>query len=154
MQTVQLTQEGFENIQKELNELVNVKKPEAVERLQKARAMGDLRENSEYSAAKEELAFVDGRIQELQMLINNSTIISTSAKANGIQIGCTVIVEKEGKSEEYSIVGEFEANPMERKLSSTSPIGSALINKKVGETVEVEVPAGKLIYKIVEIKQS
>jgi transcription elongation factor GreA len=154
MKTVQLTQEGFDNIQKELNELITVKRHEAVERLQKARAMGDLRENSEYSAAKEDLSFIEGRVQELEMLIENAEIMTASTSGNGIQIGCSVIIEKDGKNEEYAIVGEFEANPIERKLSTTSPIGKALQGKKVGETVTVEVPAGKLIYKIVEIKKS
>lgn len=154
MKTVQLTQEGFDNIQKELNELITIKRNEAVERLQKARAMGDLRENSEYTAAKEDLSFIEGRIQELEMLIENAEIMTAATSGNGIQIGCSVIIEKDGKHEEYAIVGEFEANPIERKLSTTSPIGKALQGKKVGETVTVEVPAGKLIYKIVEIKKS
>lgn len=153
MKNIQVTQEGFDNMQKELDELINIKKPETVERLQKARAMGDLRENSEYSASKEELAFIEGRILELEVLIQKAEIVSAATSGNGIQIGCSVIVEKDGNNEEFAIVGEFEANPMERKLSSTSPIGSALLGKKIGETVEVEVPAGKLIYKIVEVKR-
>lgn len=153
MNKVQLTQEGFENLKRELEELISEKRPTAVKRLEAARLMGDLSENSEYTAAKEELSFMEGRIQELEILIDNAEVVSASS-GTGIQIGCSVIVEKNGSNEEYAIVGEFEANPMERKLSSTSPIGSALIGKKIGETVEVEVPAGKLIYKIVEIKKA
>lgn len=149
---IQLTQDGFAKIQQELKELIESGRENAVNRLQKARAMGDLRENSEYTAAKEDLAFIEGRIRELEMLLENAEVVVPSTKNSGIQIGCSVIVEKEGKEEEYAIVGEFEANPLERKLSTTSPIGKALVGKKVGEIITVEVPAGKLIYKIVEIR--
>ncbi len=151
MKPIQFTKEGFENIQKELSELQTVKKLDAVERLQKARAMGDLRENSEYAAAKEELSFIEGRILEIETIIKNAVVAENSSDEGVIEIGCKVIVEKEGQNEEYTLVGEFEANPMERKLSSTSPIGKALFQKKIGDTVKVEVPAGTLVYKIVKV---
>lgn len=148
----QLTKQGFENLKKELEELKTVKRPKAVERLSKARAMGDLSENSEYSAAKEELAFVEGRIQEIEEIIKNVEVIDFKNDANSIQLGSTIEVEINGQKDVFQIVGEFEADPLNKKLSYTSPIGQALIGKKKGEIVEVEVPAGKMKYKIIEIK--
>ena len=149
---IQFTQEGFDNLKLEHEDLIGPRRAKAVDRLAKARAMGDLSENSEYSAAKEEIAFVEGRIQEIEELIDKAEII-TASPAKGITIGTVVIVEKNGKEETFSIVGEFEANPLNNKLSSTSPIGKALIGKKEGDTVNVEVPAGILKYKILKIKK-
>lgn len=151
MKKVQLTKEGYNNLEKELKELIKIKKPKAVERLQKARSMGDLSENSEYSAAKEELAFVEGRIQEIEEILRQAEIIENQQKGI-VDIGVKVIVEIDGKKEEFHIVGEFEADPNAKKLSHNSPIGKALIGKKIGDWVEVEIPAGKIKYKIVGIK--
>ncbi len=151
MKKVQLTKEGYDNLQKELRELIEVKKPYAVERLQKARAMGDLSENSEYSAAREELAFVEGRIQEIEEILKTAQIIENQKKGI-VDIGVKVMVEINGRKEEFHIVGEFEADPNAKKLSHNSPIGKALLGKKVGDWVEVEIPAGKIKYKIVDIR--
>ncbi len=147
-----LTEEGYNKLQEELRQLQEIKRPRAVERLQKAREMGDLTENSEYAAAKEELSFVDGRIQETENILKKGQVIKRAANKQIIEIGDKVKVQADGKKEVFTIVGEGEANPTERKLSHTSPIGKALIGKKVGETVEAEVPAGKAVYKILEIK--
>ena len=147
-----LTEEGYNKLQEELRQLQEIKRPRAVERLQKAREMGDLTENSEYAAAKEELSFVDGRIQETENILKKGQVIKRAANKQIIEIGDKVKVQADGKKEVFTIVGEGEANPTERKLSHTSPIGKALIGKKVGETVEVKVPAGKVVYKILEIK--
>ncbi len=152
MKKIQLTKEGFEKLQNELQELRDKKRPAAVERLQKARAMGDLSENSEYTAAKEDLALVEERIQELESILKDVEVTENHAQHDGIEIGDTVVVEHNGQQEEYSIVGEFEADPMNKKLSHTSPIGKALLGKTVGETVEVIIPAGKTTYKILSIK--
>lgn len=152
MNKIQFTKDGYKQLQAELDDLQKVRRPAAVDRLAKARAMGDLSENSEYTAAKEDLAFIEGRIQEIEELIKNAEIIDVKAQ-DGISIGVEVTVEKDGKEETYSIVGEFEADPMQKKLSATSPIGKALIGKKEGDMVEVEVPAGKLKYKILKIKK-
>lgn len=152
MNKIQFTKDGYKQLQVELDDLQKVRRPSAVTRLSKARAMGDLSENSEYTAAKEDLAFVEGRVQEIEELIKNAEIIDVKAQ-DGISIGVEVTVEKDGKEETYSIVGEFEADPMLKKLSATSPIGKALLGKKEGDTVSVEVPAGKLKYKIVKIKK-
>lgn len=149
---IQFTQEGFDGLKTELDELLKNKKQQAIDRLAKARAMGDLSENSEYTAAKEELAFVDGRIKEIEELLKRGEVVQSTPSA-GITIGAEVTVDKDGREETYSIVGEFEADPLNKKLSATSPIGKALLGKNEGDLVVVEVPAGKLNYKILKIKK-
>jgi len=150
--TVQITKEGYDKIQSEYKDLIEVKKPYAVDRLGKARSMGDLKENSEYSAAKDELAFVEGRIREIEEILKTVEVINKHSDNSVVELGNFVTVETQGKTEEYQIVGEFESEPMNKKLSSTSPIGKALFNKKIGDVVEVEIPAGKIQYKIITIK--
>ncbi len=152
MNSIKLTKQGAENLKKELEELKNQKRPKAVERLSKARAMGDLSENSEYSAAKEELALVEGKIQEIEEVLKNAIIVEINSNEQIVQIGNTVIVEANKEKKQFQIVGEFEADPLNNKLSNNSPIGQALIGKKVGDIVEVNIPAGKVFYKIIEIK--
>lgn len=151
MKKTQLTQEGFERFQKELDELKNAKRPVAVERLQRARAMGDLSENSEYVAAKEDLAFTEGRILELEEILKNVEVISDNSNGAVVALGRKVTVEVQSNKETFHIVGEFEADPLNKKVSPTSPVGKALIGKQVGDTVEIEIPAGKKVYKIVDI---
>lgn len=148
---IQLTQDGYDNLMVELDELLKNKKPAAVSRLSRARSMGDLAENSEYHAAKEELAFVAGRITEVETILKNALVVSSVRTVNKISLGSKVKVESDNGNEEFEIVGEFEANPIEKKLSSTSPIGLALIGKAVGETAEVVAPAGNKKYVVVEI---
>jgi transcription elongation factor GreA len=151
--TFQFTPDGYKKLEEEYKDLVHNKRQKVVERLAKARAMGDLSENSEYSAAKEEIAFVEGRIKEIEELMKHAEIID-SKKSDAIEIGTEVLVEKDGSEEKFSIVGEFEADPIAKKLSATSPIGKALLGKKQGDTVSVEVPVGTLKYKIKEIKKA
>ena len=114
--------------------------------------MGDLSENSEYSAAKEELAFVEGRVQEIEEILKTAEVVENHNGSTHIELGSSVTVQIDGKTELFQIVGEFEADPLNKKLSHTSPIGQALIGKTVGDLVEVDVPAGKIKYKIVDIK--
>src|SRR3989339_9544 len=152
MPKTQLTQKGFDDLKIEHEDLLKNKKPKAIERLSKARSMGDLSENSEYTAAKEELAFVEGRVREIEEILNNAQVIENNHVGNLVQVGSSVTVQTDGKSELFQIVGEFEADPMNKKLSQNSPIGQALINKKMGDLIEVTIPAGKVQYKIVEIK--
>lgn len=151
MNKVQLTEEGHQKIKKEYDGLIAKKRPEAVDRLQKARSMGDLSENSEYLAAKENLAFVEGRIQEIEELLKNVEIINNQKNYNQVSLGDTVRVKLNGKEESFDIVGEYEADLLNKKLSQSSPIGKALLGRKIGETVEVETPAGKVIYQILKI---
>jgi transcription elongation factor GreA len=152
MKKIQLTQEGFDKLKKELKDIKEEKRPAAVERLQKARAMGDLSENSEYTAAKEDLALVEGRIQELETILKDVQITDHHEGNQIIEIGNKIIVEHDGKQDEFYIVGEFEADPLNKKLSTTSPIGKGLLGKRVGETVEIQIPAGKTSYKILGIQ--
>lgn len=152
MKKVQLTQPGLEKLQKELDELKNGKRAHAVHRLHNARAMGDLSENSEYTAAKEDLAFIEGRIREIEELLKNVEVVENNNHNGKISLGNYIRVEVNDIEDELQIVGEFEADPAKKKLSAKSPIGSALLNRKVGETVEIDIPAGKIKYKILQIK--
>ncbi len=151
----QVTKDGFQALKLELDELVNVKRPKLVERLTYALGQGDLAENSDYSNAKEELEFLDGRIDELRSVIENVVIIDTSKKGgkNGeVGLGVRVTVGVNGNKHIYEIVGEWEADPVNKKISPESPLGQALVGKKIGEIVEVEAPAGKVSYKILAIE--
>lgn len=153
----QFTKSGHQKLIAELEHLKTIKHPGAKERLSKARAMGDLRENSEYHAAKEDLGIVVGRIAELEEMLRWAEVIDDAIEnleQDLVKLGCKVVIEKEGKKDEYHIVGEFEADPMNKKLSHTSPIGKALIGKKKGETIEVLIPTGKHVYTIVDIRQA
>jgi transcription elongation factor GreA len=152
MKTVQLTKEGHDNLKKEYEELTKVKRPQAIDALQKARAMGDLSENSAYSAAREEQALVEGRIREIEEILKVAQIVQNGNGNHVVTLGHTVTIMVDGQQEEFQIVGEFEADPMQKKLSHTSPLGQGLLGKKVGEQVIVNVPAGKVTYKIIRIK--
>lgn len=146
-----LSQEGYDNLLKEVDELKNVKRPKAVERLATARAMGDLSENSEYVAAKDDLGFIDSRIMEIDQIVQNTNIVQHHSGESAIQIGNKVVVESNGNEELYHIVGEFEADITAGKISESSPIGKALLGAKVGSTVSVDIPAGSVTYKVVKV---
>lgn len=146
-----LTKEGLASLKIEYDELVKVKRPEVVRRLADARDLGDLSENSEYAAAKQDLAFIDGRIVELEEIIHGAHIITTHGKSH-VDVGCKVTLHINGKQDIFTVVGEWEADPMQKKISHESPLGKALIGKKVGDKVEVEAPAGRLLYKILHIE--
>jgi len=147
-----LTPEGIDELKKELNDLQTVRRPNAVKRVTAAREQGDLSENSEYTAAREDLDFIDDRIAELEEILRVAKPIA-SGKTNGkVQIGSTVVVELNGKTHEFMIVGEPEANPVAKKISQSSPLGKALMGKTRGDAIEVAAPAGTMVYKIVEIR--
>lgn len=146
-----VTKEGLEALKIELSELINKKRPHLVDRLSNARKDGDLSENNDYQNAKEELEFLDGRIAELEEVIGNALIVGNS-KNGGVDVGTEVTLKVNGKTYTYNIVGEWEADPITKKISLTSPLGTALTGKKVGEKVEVEAPAGAITYEIVHIK--
>ncbi|OGK31490.1 transcription elongation factor GreA [Candidatus Roizmanbacteria bacterium RIFCSPLOWO2_01_FULL_42_14] len=150
--TYKLSQEGYDKLVRELDELKKGKRPKAVERLAAARAMGDLSENSEYTAARENLTLVDTRIAEIEAVMHNVEIVQVQANNGAVQLGDTVRVKVEDGHEEYSIVGELEADIAKNQISDTSPIGKALLGSKIGDTVTVATPAGEVVYKIVEIK--
>ena len=143
-----LSKEGLEKLRAELDEMVTVKRPEVANRIHDAKEHGDLSENAEYEDAKNEQAFVEGRIQTLEALIKNATIIDENHSTDHVQIGSTVSVESGDGKETFTIVGSAEAKPGEGRISNESPVGRALLGKKKGEKVVVKVPAGDFTYKI------
>ena len=149
-----LTKEGFQKLQEELEYLRTVKRMEVANRLHEAMEGGELIENAEYEAAKNEQAFVEGRIQELDVLLASAKIIEDNGKkkSDGVQLGSKVSI-KEGnfEAETFIIVGAAEANPREGKISHESPIGKAIIGHKVGDSVKVETPGGTYTVKILKI---
>lgn len=147
----QLTKEGLEILQKELKGLIEDKKPKAIDRLQKARNMGDLSENSEYTSAKESLAIFEDRIFEIQETLKTAEVVEDRHNNHEVSLGSHILVVADGVEKDFHIVGEYEADPTTNKLSITSPIGKALLGKKSGESVEVEVPDGTISYKIIKI---
>lgn len=148
---IYLTQKGLEDLKKEHDDMRNVRRPEVVERLSAAREMGDLSENAEYTAAREELSFIDGRLEELESLLKQVEIISDKHATQAVGMGSQVVVKIKDKEETFTVVGEWEADPIEKKISHESPLGKALLGKSVGDEIEVEAPAGKMIYKVVSI---
>lgn len=148
---IQVTKEGFKELKKELNNLQEVKRPKVVDRLAFARSQGDLSENSDYHNAGDELEFLDGRISELENVIKNAVVVRSNKNSSTVSVGTTVEVKANGAQHTFNIVGEWEANPAKKKISHTSPLGQALVGKKVGDKVEVEAPAGKLHYEILKI---
>lgn len=148
-----VTKEGLDELKHELEVLSKTKRPEVLERVSQARAMGDLAENSEYTAAREELSLIDGRIEELSDILKNVELIKETHKGTkgGVQLGSTITVSINGKKEDFVLVGEWEADPHNKKISHESPLGKALLGKAIGEKVEVEAPAGKVSYTVVSI---
>ena len=146
-----LTADGLKKLQEELAQRKGEIREEIVERLKEARAQGDLSENSEYDQAKEDQGKNEGRILELEQMIKTATIIDDSAsKAAGIvSLGSTVLLKDE---ETYTIVGTTEADPFENRISNESPVGAAILGRKVHDVVITKTPVGELSYEIVEIK--
>ena len=147
-----LTAAGFKELEEELNDLRINKRAENVQAIKEARSHGDLSENSEYDAARDEQAKIEARIQELEYKLEHATIIETKDKTH-VNVGTKVTVEYIDDDEEdtYEIVGSLEADPFENKISNESPIGIALMGKKVGEVVSVEGPNGTYDVKITKI---
>ncbi|NHC39429.1 transcription elongation factor GreA [Bacillus sp. MM2020_1] len=150
-----MTQAGKDKLVQELEYLKSVKRKEVVERIKIARSFGDLSENSEYDSAKEEQAFVEGRITTLENMVRNAKIIAEVAMASdSVTLGSSVtfIELPDGDEETYSIVGSAEADPFEGKISNDSPIAKSLLGKKVGDQVSVQTPGGEMSVRITKIK--
>ena len=147
-----LTQEGLDELKKELDELIQVKRPEVINALKDARAQGDLSENAEYDAARQEQAVVESRIKELETMLERAVVI-TKVDTDVVSIGTRVTLEyvDDDDTEEYSIVGSSEADPFSNKISNESPIAKAIMGLKVGSTVSVDSPNGKYDVKILAI---
>ncbi|OGD93110.1 transcription elongation factor GreA [Candidatus Curtissbacteria bacterium RIFCSPHIGHO2_01_FULL_41_44] len=147
-----LTHEGLVSLKREYNELIDIKRPAVTQRIQRAREFGDLSENSEYDAAKDEQTLLESRISQLEEVLRKAQIIEPAQKTDFVIIGSTVVVEVDGEVDEFTIVGTMEADPAKRKISNESPVGAALLGTKVGEVIEVATTIVRAKYKILEIK--
>ena len=153
--TFPMTKEGLEKLEQELDNLKLVKRPEVVERIKVARSYGDLSENSEYEAAKDEQAFIEGRISTVETMIRYAEIVdNANIDKNEVALGTAVVFQEVGddEEEEYQIVGTAEADPFAGKISNESPIAQALIGRKVGDVVNIPLPMGEIEVKIVDVK--
>ena len=150
---VYLTQQGLDDLKKELDDLINVRRPENIQAIKEARSLGDLSENAEYDAARNEQAEIEGRIKQLEKMLENVSII-TDVGTDTVSIGNTVSIKyvDDEEEDEYKIVGSQEADPFESKISNESPIAQALFDHKVGDIVTVESPNGNYEVEIIEIK--
>ena len=146
-----LTRDGLEKLRAELDQLVNVRRAEVAARIHDAKEHGDLAENAEYEDAKNEQAFVEGRIQTLELLIRNAVLIDENHSSDHVQIGSTVEVESTDGRETFHIVGSAEADPGAGRISNESPVGAALLGRRKGDKVVVHVPSGDFTYRIVSI---
>ncbi|MEO8065300.1 MAG: transcription elongation factor GreA [Candidatus Doudnabacteria bacterium] len=149
---VLLTKDGLKKLQDELKVLKEDKRKEVVERIQEAVSHGDLSENADYAQAKEEQAFIEGRIQELEEMVKNAQIIAPSENNGMVSIGSTVLLRVNGTDLKYTIVGANEANPAAGKISNESLVGRSILGAKKGDKIPVDTPAGKTMYEITDIK--
>lgn len=148
-----LTPEGEAKLQAELQDLKGPRREELAARLRSAIQMGDLSENADYHKAKEDQGFLEGRIQEIEAILRNSVLIEKSSRRDEVSIGDHVTIQEEDfDPETYHIVGPTEADPRNGRISHESPIGKALMGKKVGDTAEAEAPGGKITFKILKIE--
>ncbi|HKL75490.1 MAG TPA: transcription elongation factor GreA [Halanaerobiales bacterium] len=154
---VVLTEEGYEKLEEELDYLVNEKRREVAKRIKVAREFGDISENSEYDDAKNEQAFVEGRIQEIENMLRNAKVIKDEeVDDHTVNVGTTVKI-KDLDDEDiytYTLVGSAESDPLKNKISNESPIGKNLIGHKIGDQVEVEVPSGTMNYEVLSIEKT
>ncbi len=146
-----LSPEGLEKLKAELQELKTVRVRETANRIEAAKALGDLKENSEYHSAKDEMGFIQGRIREIEEMLKNTTIIEDAGGSTTIRIGSTVEVETRGIKRTYKIVGSEEADPLNGLISNESPMGKAFLNHAKGDQVDVETPGGVVTYNIIKI---
>lgn len=147
-----ITKKGLEKLKEELSGLVNKKRPEVARRIKEAVSFGDLSENAEYTEAKEQQAFTEGRISEIENILRNVSLVSKkSAKASFVQISCAVSLVSGSQKRVFKLVGKSEGNPSAGEISSDSPIGKALLGRVVGDEIDVPTPSGKKQYRIVKI---
>lgn len=149
---IHLTKQGLTKLESELKQLTATQRAEVAEKIKRAREMGGTENNAEYDDAKNEQAFVEGRILMLENLIKNAVIIEATAVPGVVELGDKVLIQnQDGKIEQFIIVGSAEANPVEGKISNESPVGRALLGKKTGDKVEVKTPAGLLKLLVMEV---
>ena len=149
---IMLTQEGLAKLESELDKLLSVRRQEVAGKIKRAREMGGTENNAEYDDAKNEQAFVEGRILTLENIVKNAVVIESPGLPGVVELGNKVLIQnQDGKIEQFTIVGSAEANPVDGKISNESPVGQALLDRKVGDEVEVPTPAGMLKLTIIEV---
>lgn len=147
---VYVSKEGLEKLKTELHYLKTVKRREVANRIEKAKDLGDLKENADYHDAKDESGWTESRIMELEDAVNRAVVIEARS-SDSVGIGCRVKVTGGGKEKTFTIVGSTEADPLQGRISNDSPLGQAFLGKKVGERAEVKVPSGTVTYTVEEI---
>lgn len=147
-----ITKEGYEKLKNELEYLKNKKRREVADRIQKAKDMGDLSENAEYSEAKDEQALNEGRIIDIENILKNLTIVENGGHKGEVGMGSTITAKTGGNEKTFTIVSFNEADPMEGKISNESPLGKAFLGRKKGEKIKVETPRGEVEYEILSVK--
>ncbi len=145
-----VTQEGLDKLQNELDELIKVRRPEVVNRIKTAKELGDLSENAEYTSAKEDQSFIEGRIQEIEQTLKHAKVVSES-HTGAISIGCQVTVLVEGDKETFELVGQTESDPENGKISVDSPVGLALLGHIAKDKIKVETPDGAITYEVLSV---
>jgi transcription elongation factor GreA len=146
-----LTAEGSAKLRAELDHLLSVRRPEVIARIRSAKEHGDLKENSEYHAAREEQSFLEGRVQALEARLRTAVIVEAPAHGARVGLGSRVTVEAEGETVSYTIVGASESDPAAGRISSSSPVGRALVGRDVGDEIVIRTPAGERHYRIVDL---
>jgi len=152
MQNQYFSQEGLEKLKKELDERLNVTRPEIATRIREAKEQGDLSENAEYTEAKEAQSHNEGRIEEIKTVLENAVLISEAKSGGTVAVGSSIRVESDGEPKQFIIVGAAESNPLKGFISNESPLGSAFLGHKKGDNIQVKTPKGTVEYKILEVK--
>lgn len=148
-----VTAKGLAALEKEFNELKNNKIPDIASRIDEAKQQGDLSENAEYHQAKEEMAWVQGRLRELRYILSNVQVVESKPTSEGVaKVGGTIIIKNNSLTKTYTIVGPHEADPLQGKISNQSPLGESFLGHRAGDKVSVITPAGKQTYEILEVK--
>lgn len=150
-----LTKKGYDDMARELDEIISTKRPQVVDRIREARQLGDLSENFDYEDAKRAQAMMESRIKELKIILSHSVVIEDCVGDGSVQVGCKVVVEDlddEGYQDEYTIVGPAESSPSDGRISYESLVGEALIGKRVGDCLEIDAPGGVIRYKVVAVE--
>ncbi len=149
---IRITKKGITKLETELNQLLRVRRPEVAEKIKRAREAGSTENNAEYDDAKNEQAFIEGRIQFLENTLKNAIVVEEPSQRGVVELGDAVLVQnQDGKIEQYTIVGSAEAEPLDGKISDESPVGKALLGKKTGENLQVKTPAGIIKLQILEV---
>jgi transcription elongation factor GreA len=149
---IHVTKDGLDKLESQLKQLISVRRPEVAEKIKRAREVGGTENNAEYDDAKNEQAFVEGKILTLENIVKNAVIIESPAMPGVVEMGDKVLIQnQDGKIDQFTIVGSAEANPIEGKISNESPVGHALLGKKAGDEIEVTTPSGLLKLLIMEV---